>query len=80
MIASVPLMKRLAEEIYRKLRNTFRFLLANLDGFVPADDEVAWDQMEPLDQYMLARTAELVTKVRASYEAFEFHQGISCGE
>jgi isoleucyl-tRNA synthetase len=74
VIASVPLMKRLAEEIYRKLRNTFRFLLANLDGFVPATDEVAWDQMEPLDQYMLARTAELVTKVRASYEAFEFHR------
>lgn len=74
VIASVPLMKRLAEEIYRKLRNTFRFLLANLDGFVPAEDEVAWDDMEPLDQYMLARTAELVTKVRASYEAFEFHR------
>ena len=74
VIASVPLMKRLAEEIYRKLRNTFRFLLANLDGFVPADDEVAWDGMEPLDQYMLARTAELVTKIRASYEAFEFHR------
>ncbi len=74
VIASVPLMKRLAEEIYRKLRNTFRFLLANLDGFTPAADEVAWDEMEPLDQYMLARTAELVTKVRASYEAFEFHR------
>ena len=74
VIASVPLMKRLAEEIYRKLRNTFRFLLANLDGFVPATDEVAWDRMEPLDRYMLARTAELVTKVRASYEAFEFHR------
>jgi len=36
VIASVPLMKRLAEEIYRKLRNTFRFLLGNLDGFNPA--------------------------------------------
>lgn len=74
VIASVPLMKRLAEEIYRKLRNTFRFLLANLDGFVPATDEQPWDQMEALDQYMLARTAELVTKVRASYDAFEFHR------
>ena len=30
--------------------------------------------MQPLDQYMLARTAELVTKVRASYDAFEFHR------
>ena len=74
VIASVPLMKRLAEEIYRKLRNTFRFLLANLDGFVPATDEVAWDQMEALDQYMLARTSELVTKVRAGYDDFEFHR------
>ena len=67
-------MKRLAEEIYRKLRNTFRFLLANLDGFVPATDEVAWEQMEPLDQYMLARCAELVGKCRVSYDAFEFHR------
>ncbi|MGI4755470.1 MAG: isoleucine--tRNA ligase [Janthinobacterium lividum] len=74
VIASVPLMKRLAEEIYRKLRNTFRFLLANLDGFVPATDEQPWDTMQPLDQYMLARTAELVEKVRKSYEAFEFHR------
>ena len=74
VIASVPLMKRLAEEIYRKLRNTFRFLLANLDGFVPAQDEQPWETMQPLDQYMLARTAELVDKVRKSYEAFEFHR------
>jgi isoleucyl-tRNA synthetase len=74
VIASVPLMKRLAEEIYRKLRNTFRFLLANLDGFVPATDAIVWDEMEALDQYMLARTSELVTKVRASYDAFEFHR------
>src|SRR6187402_1042895 len=74
VIASVPLMKRLAEEIYRKLRNTFRFLLGNLDGFVPAEDEVAWNEMQALDQYMLARAAELVKKVRASYDAFEFHR------
>ncbi|WP_419806825.1 isoleucine--tRNA ligase [Terriglobus sp.] len=74
VIASVPLMKRLAEEIYRKLRNTFRFLLANLDGFAPQSDAVAWDQMEALDQYMLARCAELVTKVRGAYESFEFHR------
>ena len=74
VIASVPLMKRLAEEIYRKLRNTFRFLLANLDGFNPAQDEVAWKQMEPLDQYMLARAAELVEKVRKAYDDFEFHR------
>ena len=74
VIASVPLMRRLAEEIYRKLRNTFRFLLANLDGFVPASDEQPWEQMEALDQYMLARTSELVAKVRSAYDDFEFHR------
>jgi len=74
IIASVPLMKRLAEEIYRKLRNTFRFLLGNLEGFNPAKDEIQWEQMQPLDQYMLARCAEAVTKVRRSYDAFEFHR------
>ncbi len=74
VIASVPLMKRLAEEIYRKLRNTFRFLLSNLYDFLPASDAVAWEQMLPLDQYMLARTAEIVREVRAAYDAFEFHR------
>ena len=74
VIASVPLMKRLAEEIYRKLRNTFRFLLSNLYDFVPATDAVAWEQLLPLDQYMLARTAKLVTDVRGAYDAFEFHR------
>ena len=74
VIASVPLMKRLAEEIYRKLRNTFRFMLSNLDGFDPATDTVKWAAMQPLDQYMLARAAELVTKVRGAYDDFEFHR------
>ena len=74
VIASVPLMKRLAEEIYRKLRNTFRFLLANLDGFVPASDAVAWEQMESLDQYMLARCSEVNRKVQEAYQKFEFHR------
>ena len=74
VIASVPLMKRLAEEIYRKLRNTFRFLLANLDGFVPADDAQPWERMEPLDRYMLLRFGQVVTRCRQSYDSFEFHR------
>jgi isoleucyl-tRNA synthetase len=74
VIASVPLMKRLAEEIYRKLRNTFRFMLGTLHDFDPARDEVAFDKMQPLDKCMLARTAELTKKIREAYEAFEFHR------
>jgi isoleucyl-tRNA synthetase len=73
MAASDNLMKRCAE-IYRKLRNTFRFLLGNLHGFDPKRDEVAFADLEPLDKYMLARTRELTVQVLRWYEDFEFHR------
>jgi isoleucyl-tRNA synthetase len=72
MAASENLMKRVAE-IYRKLRNTFKFLLGNLDGFDPAD-AVKFEELEPLDVYMLARTRELTERVLDWYERFEFHR------
>jgi isoleucyl-tRNA synthetase len=71
--ASENLMQRVADN-YRKLRNTFRFLLGNLHGFVPAEHEVTYDDLEPLDKYMLARTRELVEKVTTWYDAMEFHR------
>jgi isoleucyl-tRNA synthetase len=74
VVASVPLMKRLAEEIYRKLRNTFRFLLGNLHGFDPAKHSLAFEELQPLDQYMLAKTRELTEKVLKWYEDFEFNR------
>jgi isoleucyl-tRNA synthetase len=74
VVASLPLLKRLAEEIYRKLRNTFRFLLGNLHDFNPATDSIPFSEMQSLDQYMLARTAELTAKIRTAYEEFEFHR------
>ena len=73
MAASENLMQRCAE-IYRKLRNTFRFLLGNLNGFVPARDQVAEAELLPLDRYMLARTRDLTEKIRDWYEEFEFHR------
>jgi isoleucyl-tRNA synthetase len=73
MAASENLMARCAE-IYRKLRNTFRFLLGNLSGFNPATDAVAESDLLPLDRYMLARTRELTEKILAWYEGFEFHR------
>jgi isoleucyl-tRNA synthetase len=71
--ASENLMQRVAET-YRKLRNTFRYLLSNLKGFQPERDAVPWEQMPPLDQYMLLRTRELTEKVLRWYEDFEFHR------
>jgi isoleucyl-tRNA synthetase len=79
MAASENLMQRCAE-LYKKLRNTFRFLLGNLHGFDPARDRVAEAELLPLDRYMLARTRELTEKIVGPdgkmgwYGAFEFHR------
>jgi isoleucyl-tRNA synthetase len=71
--ASENLMQRVSDN-YRKLRNTLRFLLSNLSDFDPATDAIAWEEMQPLDQYILARTAELDAAIRKAYDEFEFHR------
>ncbi len=71
--ASENLMARVADN-YRKLRNTFRFLLGNLAGFIPSDHAVADAELLPLDRYMLARTRALVEQVTAWYDKMEFHR------
>jgi isoleucyl-tRNA synthetase len=71
--ASENLMQRVSEN-YRKLRNTLRFLLSNLADFDPVKDSIAWADMQPLDQYILARTAELDVAIRKAYDEFEFHR------
>jgi len=73
MAASENLMQRCAE-IYKKLRNTFRFLLGNLNGFVPSRDQVKEAELLPLDRYMLARTRELTENILDWYQRFEFHR------
>jgi len=70
---SPQIMQRVAG-IYRDIRNTFRFILGNLAGFDPAKDAVAFDQLQPLDQYMLRQTAEVSADVQRSYEEFAFHK------
>jgi isoleucyl-tRNA synthetase len=71
--ASENLMQRVSEN-YRKLRNTLRFLLSNLYDFTPATDSIAFGALQPLDQYILARTAELDASLRKAYDEFEFHR------
>jgi isoleucyl-tRNA synthetase len=60
-------------DAYRRLRNTIRFMLANLAGF-DESERVARAQMPELERYMLARMAELDVQVRAAYEAFDFNR------
>jgi isoleucyl-tRNA synthetase len=60
-------------EAYRKVRNTFRFLLGNLDGYDPAAHARPLSGLEEIDLWAMDRTNELVRKMRAAYEGFEFH-------
>lgn len=71
--ASENLMQRVADN-YRKIRNTFRYILGNLDKFNPSQDLVPFDNMEPLDQYMLLRTAEFAEELRRYYDQMVFHR------
>ena len=73
VMASDELMQRIAES-YRKIRNTFRYILGNLDGFDPQLDRVAFAEMDPLDQYILLRAAEVTSDVRGHYDTFTFHK------
>jgi isoleucyl-tRNA synthetase len=58
---------------YRKLRNTARFALGNLDGFDPERDSVPVEEMEEIDRWALAELNRVTKEVWAAYEAYEFH-------
>jgi isoleucyl-tRNA synthetase len=73
VVGSDQLMQRVAEN-YRKLRNTFRYILGNLNGFDPARHAVPFSEMEPIDRYMLLEAAELNQQVRQWYAEFTFHK------
>ncbi|MGE5752341.1 MAG: isoleucine--tRNA ligase [Deltaproteobacteria bacterium] len=60
-------------EAYRKIRNTFRFLLGNLDGFSPERDAVPYERMLEMDRYALILFHRLAEKVLRAYEGYEFH-------
>jgi len=73
VVGSEALMQRVGEN-YKKIRNTFRYILGNLEGFDPATDAVPYDEMEALDQYMLRQTVAFATDVCQAYEEFAFHK------
>ncbi|HEX8846326.1 MAG TPA: isoleucine--tRNA ligase [Pyrinomonadaceae bacterium] len=62
-----------ASDAYRKLRNTARFALGNLDGFDPGRDSVSEEEMLEIDRWALAELDAVIEKVRAGYERYEFH-------
>ena len=60
-------------DAYRRIRNTLRFLLANVSDFDPAKDGVPFEQMLEIDRYALTRAAEFQADVLAHYKVYEFH-------
>ena len=72
MRISDDMIKRVAEA-YRKVRNTIRYLVSNLNDFDPARDTVAEEALDELDRYALARHRQVVARVLDGYDAYEFH-------
>ncbi|AXH98638.1 isoleucine--tRNA ligase [Sporosarcina sp. PTS2304] len=59
-------------EVYRKIRNTLRFLHGNVADFDPATNRVSFEDMRPVDQYVYVKLQDLIEEVRQAYEAYEF--------
>jgi isoleucyl-tRNA synthetase len=66
------ILKRVSDA-YRKIRNTFRFLLGNLQGFDPAQHQVAVEEMEEVDRWLLHRVANTLERANTAYEEYQFH-------
>ncbi|MGA3173854.1 MAG: isoleucine--tRNA ligase [Syntrophorhabdales bacterium] len=61
-------------ETYRRIRNTFRFLHANVgDDFHPPGDSVPYGKLSSLDRWLLSRLQRVVERVRGAYETYAFH-------
>ncbi len=69
---SDEILKRAADS-YRRIRNTARFLLANLNGFDPALHSVAPEEMVVLDRWAVGRAKAAQEEIIAAYEAYDFH-------
>jgi isoleucyl-tRNA synthetase len=70
---SEDLMKQVAEN-YKKIRNSIRNILANLNDFEPALHGMAFDDLLPLDRWILLRMAEISENIQRWYEEYEFHR------
>lgn len=69
---SEKIIKQLTES-YRKIRNTFRYLLSNLYDFDPAKDAVAYANLTELDKWALCELEKIKIKVGQAYDCYEFH-------
>ena len=69
---SPDILKQLSE-VYRKIRNTFRYILGNLSDFKPSRDMVAYSELSELDRWALLRLEQVREKVTKAYDDYEYH-------
>lgn len=72
MTISQQILKRISDT-YRRMRNTARFLLANLNGFDPSRDQVSFDAMLAVDRWAVARANQIQQKIISAYDHYQFH-------
>ena len=72
MTVSDEILKRSADG-YRRIRNTMRFMLANMQGFDPKNDLLVNEDMLALDRWIVAKTAELQVLILTEYNDYNFH-------
>ena len=72
MAVSDEIFKR-TSDTYRRLRNTARFFLANLNGFEPSEHMLDANSLLPLDAWAVAKAKALQAEIRAAYDKFQFH-------
>ncbi len=70
---SDEILKRMADS-YRRMRNTLRFLLGNLDGFHPAQHLLGWDDLVAIDRWAVSKAFALQNEVVTAYRNYEFHE------
>lgn len=65
-----------ATEVYRKIRNSYRFILGNLFDFSPVRDRVDYAELREVDRWILCKLHRLIEEVTEFYEKFRFHEAI----
>jgi len=76
MTISDEILKRVVES-YRRIRNTLRFLLANLSDFKASEHQLAVDELLEIDQYAVALTQQVQEEVLSLYSRYEFHPAVA---
>lgn len=75
MTISDEILKRTADS-YRRIRNTLRFLLANLNGFEPTQNALPKEQLLALDQWVVGQCLDLQNELKGLYDSYQFHVAV----